>query len=228
MRVQTHNPANQDYAWRVSAHRSDIIRWGWLKATYGALASRFARHLGIRLYRVYVRQLDGTYQPPSGITIRVLTLADLRVAEKDPTLQLNASMFVPALARGDFCVGAFVNERLVSYVWRSFSTTPAEDGFSFFVPPGYRYGYKAFTRSEHRGRRLHNVVSRFSDRMCLARGFQRGVSYVETHNFASIASARKRGNRCYGYLLTLVLGHYQLSLRSPGAKRLGVAFTRSG
>ena len=70
---------------------------------------------------------------------------DLVRAAEDPAFGLATADIDTALARGDICAAAFDGERLVSYVWRSFSTARYGDDVWVEIRTPYRYAYKGFT-----------------------------------------------------------------------------------
>ena len=64
-----------------------------------------------------------------------------------------------SLDRGNICAAAFDRDRMVAYVWRSFSTAPHTDGLWVTFERPYRYGYKAFTAPAYRGQHLQDALS---------------------------------------------------------------------
>ena len=184
-------------------------------------------HLGLHLYVLQVRAQDPDAAVPAlppGVSLRIASREELLRASADLTLALAPESIEAALDRGDLCVAAFEGDRLIAYVWRAFGPTPAEDGLWITVPKPFRYGYKSFTRPDYRGRHIQQALSFATDRLCLERGFTQGLSYVETHNYPSLMSNLRHGNRTVGHLGYFTWFGRHLTFRTPGARRLGVRF----
>ena len=151
-------------------------------------------------------------------------------------MELDPVRIDAALRRGDLCVAAFDHshdpasdhERLVSYTWRSFTTAPHVDGLWVTFERPHRYGYKGFTHPDYRGRHLQDLVTYETDALCIERGFRYGLTIIETHNFASIASNRRRGGRVVGWAGYFKLLGHVLPFRSRGARRHTFRFVKYG
>jgi hypothetical protein len=202
-------------------------RWGLARALYSAVMSRLRPWLV--LCHISVRPLRTHLPPgarPDGIVTRVMTSDDLARAQLSAPAQFEPDFVAAAQARGDFCVGAFDGDRIVSFGWRTFSTAPADDGLWVGTPRPFPYGYKAFTDPAYRGRHLRDVVSLAGDQICLARDCTQMIGYRETHNFASIASSLRRGSVFVGYAGWFKLFGRVWAFHSPGVRRLGLRFYR--
>ena len=185
------------------------------------------RYLGLHLYVLHVRAESADGDMPArvpGIELRIASRDELLAASTDPALTLVPESIEAALKRGDLCVAAFEGERLIAYVWRAFGPTPAENGLWITFPKPLRYGYKAFTRPEYRGRRIQQALLRSTDRVCLERGFTHGFSYIATNNYPSLAANLRPGNRVAGYLGYVKWFGWRLPFRTPGARHFGVRF----
>lgn len=158
---------------------------------------------------------------PPGYSVRQLTDADYAAASADPDLDLGADFVAAARSQGHFCVGVFHGGRLASYTWRAFSPTAINARYALVFHRPNRYGYKALTLPAHRGRHLQNTIALFSDRLCWERGCYYAVSYIETHNYPSLRSDARRGNRHVGWIAWLDRGP-RLCVASAGARRAGV------
>lgn len=115
---------------------------------------------------------------------------------------------------------------LRSYTWRSFTTAPHVDGLWVAFERPVRYGYKAFTHPDYRGRHLQDLVSYHTDALSLDRGFRDALSIIEAHNFASIASDKRRGNRIVGWAGYIKAFGPVFPFRSPGARRYTFRFVK--
>ena len=211
--------------------RSDVSRWGLPRSAY--IRTMNSLKPWLTLFVVNVREqhsVERSNDGVPGISVRAANQAELVWAARDPEMGLNPVTIDAALRRGDICVGAFDRqtnpERLVSYTWRSFTTAPHVDGLWVAIERPVRYGYKAFTHPDYRGRHLQDLVSYYTDALCLDRGFRYALSIIETHNFASIASDKRRGNRVVGWAGYIkALGHV-FPFRSPGARRHTFRFVK--
>ncbi|MEM1436363.1 MAG: hypothetical protein AAGG11_20100 [Pseudomonadota bacterium] len=90
------------------------------------------------------------------------------------------------------------------------------------MAPHLRYGFKALTLPEHRGRHLQSPISLQSDQTCIDRGCSHGASYIETHNFPSRTGDLRRGASVVGYIIWIGKGSWRWCYTSPGAQRFGV------
>jgi hypothetical protein len=186
------------------------------------------RWVGLHLMVVIWRRAPPEAVPvplPPGIEVRVATREELLAASADPALDLPREFLELALGKGDFCVAAFVGDRIVAYTWRAVSPTPHCPGlWVAFDRPGQRYGYKSLTRPEYRGQHLLAAVSVFADPLLVARGYPEAISFVESDNFASLHGNLRHGNRQVGYAGFLAWRGRHYPFRSPGAKRYGFRF----
>lgn len=202
-----------------------VHRWGLWRALYSQAMQLAAKMFGLRVARINRRTLLSDIdipELPGGYAVRQLTNADYEAAVKDAKLSTSAEFVETARAQGSFCVGAFYGGELVSYVWRAFGTTLAQDGFSLVLQKPNRYGYKALTLPDHRGLHLQNVITLFSDRTCIEMGYTYAISYIETHNYASILSDARRGNECVGWISWISRGRFRWCYTSRGARAIGV------
>jgi len=182
-----------------------------------ARAMRLLKPL-LSVYRVEIRELGNTAEEPvPGAEIRVATEQEIRKAQEDMPDQLSQTGISEALARGDVCVGGFVSEQMVSFVWRSYATTQHTDQVWVDFDPPYRYGYKSYTKPEFRGRRLLSLAA--SDPICIARGYTYGMSFIETHNYPSIRVNHRYGNKLVGFAGYMNLFGRIYCFRTPGARR---------
>ncbi len=211
--------------------RNNVSRWGLLRSGYMRIMVWLKRWF--TLCRVHVREQHPVARPHNqmpGIAVRQASLSELLRAARDPALDLHPVAVAAALRRGDICVGAFDQEsnpeRLVGYTWRSFTTAPHADGLWVVIERPNRYGYKAFTHPDFRGRHLQDFVAYHTDALCLERGFRYALSIIETHNFPSIASDMRRGNRVVGWAGYIKLFGRVFPFRSRGARRHTFRFVK--
>lgn len=211
----------------MSSVRDDVRRWGWTRALYAALMRRLRRWLV--LCRIHSRPMQDRptfLEDDPALPVRLLSRQDLLRAVEQMPAQLDRGFVEAALARGDVCAGAYDGDRLVSFVWRSFSMAPHEPGLWVEVQKPFRYGYKAYTHPDYRGRHLVSRIAVHTDRLCLERGFTHAVGFIETHNYSSITADLRHGNVLVGYAGYLHLFGRWLPFRTPGARRHGFRFIR--
>jgi hypothetical protein len=87
------------------------------------------------------------------------------------------------------CFGAFVGGVLASHLW--FSPGPAHLKDEVFVhfDPAFAYSRWAFTREDHRGKRLHALCKQKALEVYAARGRRGILSVVYAWNFPSLNAA---------------------------------------
>jgi len=200
-------------------------RWGLFRSLWAALMNRISPW--IMLCQVQTRRnaaREDTSVSAGSLRIGLATRDDLNRAVADMPEQLDADFVESALARGDICAAAFDDSRMVSFQWASFTTARVNDRLSVKFTEPFRYGYKGFTDSAYRGRRIAREVMLFCDSECLACGYTHTIVYVETHNYASRANLKRLGNRCVGYAGFITVGSRCYPFRTPGVKRRGFGF----
>jgi hypothetical protein len=213
---------------KLATAKELIRQWGFFRFLYDCAMSRARPWL--MLCQVELRSLHPDPELPElpeGFEIRVATTAELIEAATDPVNDLNADWVRKAHQRGDICMAAFDGDQIACYVWRAFSPAPFEKGLWVHFSPEYPYSYKAYTRPDYRRRRLQHYASLSMERWMLERGYTHIISYIETHNYPSLTSSKKRGNRRVGLAGYLRLFGRTLPFRSPGARRHGFAFRSS-
>jgi hypothetical protein len=209
--------------------RTDLERWGPLRFLHIRVMSLVRPWL--ILCRVHSRTLDRNARVPDlprGYSVRIVTRDDLLQAALDPIMGLDKASIDAALDRGDICAAAFDRDRMVAYVWRSFSTAPHTDGLWVTFERPYRYGYKAFTHSDYRGQHLQDALSFLTEPPSVEQGYTKAISFVETHNYASIAQDLRRHNRVVGWAGYFKLFGRVYPFRTPGARRHSFRFVRRG
>jgi hypothetical protein len=193
-------------------------RWGGVATLWARLMGRL--HRWLVLCRVQARELphgraDTVLE--DGFSIRVASRAELDRAAAELPRQLNREFIDAAMARGDLCFGVFEGERMMAWVWRSFSTAPHADGLWVRVDWPNCYSYKSYTRPDLRGRRLIGRLTLYADQVCREKGCEHSVGFIETHNYASIRANERLGSRRVGYAGYVRLFGRSYPFRTPGA-----------
>lgn len=93
---------------------------------FAMAAHVLGRKTGIHLSRVIARPVADNPVPASQPAIRcaVLTQGQLKRWCRDAELELSKDQVRAASGRGELCVGAFRDGRLVGYQWLAFSEAP--------------------------------------------------------------------------------------------------------
>lgn len=204
--------------------REDLARWGLWRSAYRRLMRRVAPFLHVSfavsrpLGRIEVRPTH------AGCSLRIATREELLRATANPDLQMTPAFVDYALSRGDICTAAFDGDNVVGYVWRAFVPTRHKDDVWLSFEAPYRYGYKALTLPAWRGRHLQEMLGPVADPLCIERGRTHAVGFIETHNYASITSSKRLGDRKIGVIGYLRIAGRVFPFRSAGARRAGFGF----
>jgi GNAT superfamily N-acetyltransferase len=191
---------------------------------FGVAATLWARlmrslHRWIVLCRIQARDLPHGRAPTElegGFTLRVASVAELERTARELPEQLSHEFVAAATSRGDLCFAVFQGERILAWVWRSFSVAPHADGLWVRVDPPNCYSYKSYTRREFRGQRLIGRLTLYADQVCRDRGCEHTVGFIETHNYASIRANTRLGSRRVGYAGYLKVLGRSYAFRTPG------------
>jgi hypothetical protein len=134
---------------------------------------------------------------------------------------LDLAFIEDAFGRGDRCHAVFDGTNLAAYGWYSTRPTAIDQQFTLCFDPAYTYMYKGYTVPAYRGKRLHGFGMARALRAVTAEGGMGLVSYVLSHNFASLRSVARMGYRLFGdvYLVS-TLGH-ALAYATAGCRRYG-------
>lgn len=195
-------------------------------ASSGRLRRALARRGGIRLFRFFARDLSerADVPRPAGVAIELLSQADVLAHCLDPELDLRAETVRAAYARGDLCVGALNDGRLVGYSWLAFGPLPHLDGVWVRFGASTAWTYKSLVRASHRGRGIAAGLYVYGDAVCAEHERRRSVICVESHNQPSVKAALRASYRPAGYGAYVVRAMPLLEWCSPAARAHGVAF----
>lgn len=196
------------------------------------IARAFAklRALGVHPLRVLTMPLEGL--PRVRIAHPEMTYLPMTESEalawcEVPDMQLTARKVRDSYARGDLCVGVSDQGVPVGYVWFAFGAVP-HDGPSWIeFDPQVRYAYRAFIRASYRGLRISQELYTQAGEMAPRRGRSVGAIVIDVGNGVSLRASRRAGRTVAGYAIYFDWFGRVYSLRSPGARRLGVRFSRT-
>ena len=215
---------------RLIGQREDLRRCGALRFLHRRVMRLLKPVLTVHFAKLRPLRPPSPEQlvVPAGFSIRIPTEDDLKAAAQDPHLQMSLRFVSNACRRHDICVAAYFDNRLVAYVWRAHQSCPHASGMWVEFPEPYRYGYKALTLEEYRGLHLQPELDLFSDNVSLARGATLGLSFVETHNYPSLALAKRNGSKTVGMSGWITLFGRTITFRSPGLRKRGIGFAFRG
>ena len=190
--------------------------FSWLRRTPGLfVAYVMTRTLGV----------VGTRTAPCGpVVYKLCEQGELLEWSSDLELELEPAKVGAAFGRGDSCVGAFLGERLIGYVWYSFGDTPHTADIWVRIPRCARYAYKALIRRGERGRRLGQEMYERAGAICPLRGRSIGITFIYVDNVPSIRAAEKVGWRTAGFAGYLRKGRVFVPFRSPAVRRIDFRF----
>ncbi len=207
--------------------------WGLRRALYWE-CMHFLGYFGLHVHYVTIgsdlKRPHENERPivPDGYKTRVVGLEDL-LPFVETVPGLDPEFLREAFARGDECAANFHEDELVGFGFVCRSRTRASDQLDVLIPKGFRYNYKDWTHDDHRRRNLSSMRGhvRFTT---LPRPYEeRSISFVETHNYASLLHAyvhpRERRIRL-GFFGWLTVFGRQIPFNSRTAKWVGLELVR--
>ncbi len=117
--------------------RDSFKRFGVVLVLISKVLSIFERYFGILIWSIQIRDTTETLpispEHAARFEFRQLTLDETLQASQNPALDLTSDFIRAAFARGDICLGAYENQNLVAYAWRSLNSAPVANGLWFRV-----------------------------------------------------------------------------------------------
>ncbi len=203
-----------------------LRRWGLVRSLYALLLRVCRKFLTFSItavvYRPLVRMNSST-SSPEGYHLGILSEQELLDFCHDPTLQLDATGIKGLFARGEICVGAALDGKLVAYHWCAFSATPDNRKKNIWVDFNAEasYGHWGFTLPAHRGKHILSSLLAIGDNYCLDKDKTSCIAFVDTDNYPSLRACMRAGSRIVGYAGYIYLFGKLFSFRTPGAKEHG-------
>jgi len=204
---------------RLGARRYGLVTYA--KSRMFALLNS----MGLHLWVVHARALEPDFVIPpehaARYEFRRVGLDEaLLQSRSSPDLNLSEAFLESAFSRGDICVGAFDQGRLVAYTWRTLDRAPVdEDLWLKIVQPACRYGYKALVLADYRGQHLNRTVRSFYDHDMVAMGIQENVAYIDMHNIASMRAHRGLHRERVGYAGYFRRRRVWMTFRTPAVRQ---------
>src|SRR3954463_3750164 len=184
--------------------------------------------LGVRLLRVFRRPVGAFARERCrrDVLFRLLAEPEARSAFSDAALQIPDSFVRTAYARGDVCMAALENERVVGYAWLAIGRSPHASGL--WIEPHAAAGdvYDVFVRPECRGQRIAPWLYVAVDRFLTQRGRRAVLSGVDWDNEASIKAALRAGAGEAGTVALIRLFGMHMAWCSRGVRASGLRFAR--
>lgn len=187
-------------------------------------AQLLERRAGIHLSRVIERPTAGNPPPTAvpGLRCSRLTQTQLGRWSRRADLELGAPQIRAAFSRGDVCIGAFLEGRLVAYQWLAFDPAPHVAGLWVEFGEGDCYVYKKLVLPGYRGRRIGEALNAYANRIAAQLGARRMVALIDLSNRASWQSSRRSGSRTFGYAGYVRWLERAIPFCSAGARSGGV------
>jgi hypothetical protein len=206
--------------------KSNYIRkWGLARFVYAYLMLKLNRLIGFRISAVRAKAIQDSQLDQfdhDGINYRALSLEDFSDEALNQHLDISCDFVQQALARGDHCVGALDQGKVVGYAWRTTSSVKVDRQIAMKFGDKLYYRFKGYILPEYRGRNIFNNIKRVAESKQLALGRTHAFGCIETHNYPSLKASEKHGDITIGYSAyienRLVSKHWQ----SKGAKIWGV------
>lgn len=169
---------------------------------------------------------DPAFFEAPGYDCRFATADELMPYAETGEHEFSAAFVRRAFARGDRCYAIFKDGQLASHGWYSNRPTPIDAHFDLHYDPAYTYMYKGYTAPAYRGQRLHAIGMCRALREVTAEGDRGLISYVFSHNFASLRSTYRMGYRIFGTVVAVRKGPIAYVHASRGCDAHGFMLVR--
>ena len=199
-----------------------LRRFGVLAAMHHLSISVINRIIKLRVLVIYVKQTSLPLKPyPNDILIRLLTNHELKTIADTPGLELPECFIDEAIANGDECFGAFIQNELSAYGWYATQPSKSADETIAVFNSDYVYTYKDLTLPSQRGHGVQKLIKEFTFEHYHQQGKRGIIVGIDSINFSSRASIEGSGALKVGYCAYIKRGSQLINLRSNGAKRFG-------
>lgn len=208
---------------------SFIKKWGLLHFIYAYIMLMLKRFIGFRISAIRAKKIQSNpldQITKAGITYRTLIAEDFSNEKRNQSLDINLAFVEKALARGDHCVGAVVENRIVGYTWRTIQSANVDYPIKMRFGKELYYRYKGFVLPEYRGKSIFNNIKQVAESKQLALGRTHAFGCIETHNYSSLRASEKHGDITIGYSAYIESRLISKHWSSNGAKQWGIATFR--
>jgi hypothetical protein len=129
---------------------------------------------------------ESRLEPPAGYEVRNIRPEEL-YAHIGTVPDLSTAFVREIAARKDSCVASFHEGSLVGFSFQTSSLAEVTDQLEILIPKGFHYTYKTWTHEAHRRKGLSRIQGSIRTHG-KAPSNDRGIWYVETHNYPSLMS----------------------------------------
>ena len=207
-----------------------IKKWGVLRFVYAYTMIMLNRFLGFRISAIRAKKIEKNQVnqiQENGITYRALNHQDFADVKLNRLLDINLSFVEKALSRGDHCVGAVIENKVVGYTWRTIHPVNVDFPIKMRFGEKLYYRYKGFVLPEHRGKNIFNQIKRVAEAEQLALGRTHAFGCIETHNYSSLRASHKHDDSTIGYSAYIDNRFFFAEWSSKSAKRWGISVYKS-
>ena len=150
---------------------------------------------------------------------KLLKAIDMQSFAENSIYEISPAFLERALTNNDVCYVVMLNDQLINYSW--FSSKPTHMFGQYYIDydSQYKFGYKAFTLIDFRGRKLNRLGTTNSANKIIEDGYKGLIVHIDAHNYSSIRSIRTMGGKYIGAMGVCRLGSRYLSIRSTGCRR---------
>ncbi len=207
--------------WRVWKHAGFAYAAVWL-------ADRILYRVGVHIFIVSTHERSwvmGRAEPRvEPYAFRWATPDEVLAAAADAEPEwMELPRVTAQLERGERCMAAFLDGRLVSCTW-SARSGPLVPGLTINVPPDHIYGHEAKTRAAHRGKGLYAALVLTAAREACREGMDM-VGYVYAGNSKAVCGSIRMGRMRSG-LIVCRGGRWPWAWVSPACRREGIRVGR--
>lgn len=165
---------------------------------------------------------------------RFLSPGDVEAFADDPANELSSEFSCRLAAGHDRCYAAIIRGRLAAYIWLATGSIEAEhnrgrtaaSGVPISFPPDAVFVYKAFTRTEFRGRRLYAALLAGAMQELASEGIARMITTADWTNEPAAAACRRLGFRELGKIGRYACGGCSMTSKPPQAREFGIRIGR--
>ena len=150
---------------------------------------------------------------------KLLKAKQMKAFSEDPINEISHAFYKRASANNDVCHVVTRNNQLINYAWLSSKPTHMFGQYYIEFDNQYKFGYKAFTLIDFRGRKLNGIGTTNSTYSVIENGYKGMIVHIDAHNFSSLKSARSMGFKYVGAMAVFRYGVKYFSIRSIGCRR---------
>jgi len=179
-----------------------IANWGFRRFLYAYMMLMLRRFLGFRISAIRAKAIalsqSSTFEE-DGLLFRTLTINDFENKDLNNQLDITKKFVAERLKRGDQCVGALCDGKVIGYSWRTI--LPVEIDGPIWMSYGDRlyYHYKGFVSPDYRGKGLYTKVKKVREIEQFKIGRTHLFGCIETHNYPSLIASDKNSEKTIGY-----------------------------